>query len=82
MVSAIPTHVVIMIITHIQEELRQQQLEGRTIKARIHAHKMATVRTKRYYRDYELRLKAKMQRKRTREEQVGQRIKKVRYALI
>ncbi|XP_065898358.1 centrosomal protein of 95 kDa-like isoform X2 [Dysidea avara] len=52
------------------EELHQQQLEGRTVKARIHAHKMATVRTKRYYKDYELRLKAKMQRKRTREEQV------------
>ena len=31
---------------------------------------MAAVRTKKYYRNYELRLKAKMQRKRTREEQV------------
>ena len=62
-----------MLLTHghyTQEELHQHQLEGRMVKARIHAHKMATVRTKRYYRDYELRLKAKMQRKRTREEQV------------
>lgn len=40
------------------------------MKARLHAHKMAAVRTKRCYRDYELRIKAKMQRKRTREEQV------------
>lgn len=54
----------------IQEELHHRKLHQQVIKARLRAHKMATVRTKKYYRDYELRLKAKMQRKKTREEQV------------
>ena len=38
----------------------------------IQARRQATARTRRYYNDYELRLKAKLQRRKTREEQVGQ----------
>ena len=39
----------------------------------IRAKRQATARAKRYYRDYELQLKAKLQRRRTREEQIFKR---------
>lgn len=36
----------------------------------VHNHRLNTARAKRYYRDYELRLRTKLQQQKTREEQL------------
>ena len=43
------------------------------MKSSIRAKRQAAARVKRYYRDYDLQLKAKLQRRRTREEQIFKR---------
>lgn len=43
------------------------------MRSSIHAKRQATARARRYYHDYELRLKAKLQHRRTREEQIFKR---------
>lgn len=43
------------------------------VKSSIRAKRQAAARAKRYYHDYELQLKAKLQRRRTREEQIFKR---------
>jgi hypothetical protein len=53
-----------------QEETRAQQ---RAVRAKLEAKRQATARARRYFRDYELELKAKLQKKRTNEELVFRR---------
>lgn len=43
------------------------------LKSNVHARRQAAARARRYYHDYELRMKAKLQRRRTREEQIFKR---------
>jgi centrosomal protein CEP95 len=52
---------------HNQQEARVQQ---RAVKTELQARRQATARARRYFRDYELNLKSKLQKKRTNEEQV------------
>ncbi|CAI7990495.1 Centrosomal protein of 95 kDa [Geodia barretti] len=53
-----------------QEEARAQQ---RAVRAKLETKRQATARARRYFRDYELELKAKLQKKRTNEELVFRR---------
>ena len=43
------------------------------LKSTIHTRRQTAARARRYYHDYELRMKAKMQKRRTREEQIFRR---------
>ena len=43
------------------------------MKSNIHAKRQAAARARRYFNDYELQLKAKLQRRRTREEMIFRR---------
>lgn len=49
-------------------ELRREQ---QAVKANIRARRQAAARARKYFSEYELRLKSKLQKRRTREEQVG-----------
>lgn len=51
----------------------EQKREKVAVKSNVHAKRQAAARARRYYHDYELRLKAKLQQRRTREEQIFRR---------
>eukprot|EP00731_Ephydatia_muelleri_P028577 Em0020g221a len=50
-----------------QRELKQEQ---QAVRSSVHNQRLAAARARRYYSEYELRLKAKLQKRRTKEEQV------------
>lgn len=51
-----------------QRELKQEQ---QAVRSSLHNQRLAAARARRYYSEYELRLKAKLQKRRTKEEQVS-----------
>lgn len=53
-----------------QQELKQEQ---QAVRTSLHNRRLAAAKARRYYDEYELRLKAKLQRRRNKEEQVGNR---------
>lgn len=56
-----------------QQRTLEQRSHKQAILTSIHTKRQANARAKRYFNEYELRLKAKLQRKRTREEQIFKR---------
>ena len=56
-----------------QQRTLEQRSHKQAVLTSIRTKRQATARARRYFSDYELRLKAKLQRKRTREEQVFKR---------
>lgn len=58
----------ILLSQHGQQEVRAQQC---VIKSQLAAKRQAAARARRYFNDYELKLKSKLQKKRTNEEQVS-----------
>ena len=70
------THTPVVVVIHSlpqrgQEEARSQQ---RAVRTQLQSRRQATARARRYFRDYELELKRKLQKKRTSEEQVFRQV--------
>lgn len=56
--------------TRRMQRLNELKQEQQAVKSSLHNQRLAAARARRYYNEYELRLKAKLQRRRTKEEQV------------
>jgi len=54
-----------------QREKQERQQQQRTVKAKLREKRQVSARARRYYDEYELRMRARMLKRRTREEQVS-----------
>lgn len=54
-----------------QREKEDRQQQQRTVRAKLREKRQVSARARRYYDEYELRMRARMLKRRTREEQVG-----------
>ena len=53
-----------------QREKQERQQQQRTVKSKLREKRQISARARRYYDEYEVRMRARMLKRRTREEQV------------
>ena len=53
-----------------KREKQEQQQQQRTVRTKLREKRQVSARARRYYDEYELRMRARMLKRRTREEQV------------
>ena len=61
-----------------KREKQEQQQQQRTVRTKLREKRQVSARARRYYDEYELRMRARMLKRRTREEQVRDFIDKPR----
>ena len=65
-----PSHSLTHSPTHSQQQQKEAKAQQQAVRTQLQAKRQVAARARRYFTEYELRLKAKLQRSRTREEQV------------
>ena len=60
----------LVIPCYFQREKQERQQQQRTVRAKLREKRQVSARARRYYDEYELRMRARMLKRRTREEQV------------
>ena len=63
-------HPVILLHCIFQREKQERQQQQRTVKSKLREKRQISARARRYYDEYEVRMRARMLKRRTREEQV------------
>ena len=63
-------HSVILLHYIFQREKQERQQQQRTVKSKLREKRQISARARRYYDEYEVRMRARMLKRRTREEQV------------
>lgn len=63
-------HSVILLRCIFQREKQERQQQQRTVKSKLREKRQISARARRYYDEYEVRMRARMLKRRTREEQV------------
>ena len=59
-----------VILIFFQREKQERQQQQRTVKSKLREKRQISARARRYYDEYEVRMRARMLKRRTREEQV------------
>ena len=55
-----------------QKDLKERQTQQQNVRTQLHDRRMQSARARQYYDDYQVRMRSKMLKKRTKEELVGQ----------
>ena len=63
-------HSIILLHFFFQREKQERQQQQRTVKSKLREKRQISARARRYYDEYEVRMRARMLKRRTREEQV------------
>lgn len=74
------TQLFILLHCIFQREKQERQQQQRTVKSKLREKRQISARARRYYDEYEVRMRARMLKRRTREEQV-RKIKIFRFSL-